>query len=310
MSIFISGSMAYDRIMTFPGLFEDHILPDKLHIINVSFMIDRVEERCGGTAGNIAYGLALLEQKPTVLASVGSDFYRYEKKWKELGLSPQGIRVVEDEFTALAFITTDLSDNQITGFCASAMKFPCDYKFEGLNSSSDYAVIAAGNIDDMLAYPALYRKAGVRFIYDPSQQMPMLSGEQLEDGIKGSHIFISNDYELQMAMNATGRSKEELLELAENIVTTLGAQGCILMNKNGETHVPAVQTDAVVDPTGAGDALRSGLLYGLHTGKSLEESLQLGTVVSSFCIEHYGTQEYKFNLDTYMDRYNKAFGKD
>lgn len=308
MSIFISGSMAYDRIMTFPGLFEDHILPDKLHIINVSFMIDRVEERCGGTAGNIAYGLALLEQKPLVLASVGSDFHRYEKKWQELGLSTQGIRVVEDELTALAFITTDLSDNQITGFCPAAMKLPCQYKFERFNPGSDYAIIAAGNLDDMLEYPGLYRQAGVRFIYDPSQQMPVLSGEQLEDGIKGSYIFVSNDYELQMLMNATGRSKEDLLELTENIVTTLGDQGCFLLNRNGEVHVPAVRTEAVVDPTGAGDALRSGLLYGLHTGKSLVESLQLGTVVSSFCIEHYGTQEYKFNLDSYMERYNKVFG--
>ena len=308
MSIFISGSMAYDRIMTFPGLFEDHILPDKLHIINVSFMIDRVEERCGGTAGNIAYGLALLGQNPIALASVGNDFYRYEKKWNQLGLSTQGLRVVEDEFTALGFITTDQADNQITGFCASAMKFPCQYNFEKLDPKRDYAVIAAGNVHDMLEYPKTYRAAGVRFIYDPSQQMPMLSGEQLEDGIRGSYMFISNDYELQMMMNATGRSKDELLELTGNIVTTLGDQGCFLLNGDGQIHVPAVQTEAVVDPTGAGDALRSGLLYGLHNGKSLVESLQLGTVVSSFCVEHYGTQEYKFDLASYMERYNKVFG--
>lgn len=307
MSIYISGSLAYDRIMTFPGLFEDHILPDKLHILNVSFMIDRVEEWCGGTAGNIAYTAALLGQNPIVLSCVGKDFDRYEKKMKNVGLSTEGLRVIEDDFTALAFITTDLADNQITGFCASAMKYPCQYQFNNIDPDKDIAIIAAGNLDDMKLLPEFYRQQGVRFIFDPSQQIPMFSDTELINGIDGSYMLICNDYELQMIMNATGRSKTELLELTSNIVTTLGSQGCFLTTKEKEVHIPAVLTEIVQDPTGAGDALRGGMLAGLHEGKPLLKSLQMGTVTASFCVEKYGTQEHSFDLETFNLRYEKAF---
>ncbi|MBQ4132150.1 MAG: carbohydrate kinase family protein [Desulfovibrionaceae bacterium] len=308
MSIYVSGSVAYDRIMTFPGYFEDYILPDKLHIVNISFLVDDVREHCGGTAANIAYTAALLGEKPITLASVGKDFERYERRMQAVGMSLEGIRVVEDEFTALCFITTDKADNQITGFCPSSMNYPCKYEFKTVDPARDLAVVAAGNMQDMLHFPAQYKKLGLRYIYDPSQQIPRFSAEELLESINGAFMFISNDYELEMVMKITGYSKQDLLELTPNIVTTLGDQGCFLLNSDGEVHIPAVLVEGAKDPTGAGDSLRGGMLAALHQGKGLIEALQMGTVAASFCVEQHGTQEHCFDLETFRSRYDKAFG--
>jgi Sugar kinases, ribokinase family len=311
MSIYVSGSLAYDRIMSFPGLFEDHILPDKLHIVNISFLVDDVREHCGGTAGNISYTAALLGEKPIALASVGNDFDRYERRMKKLGMPLEGIRHVENEFTALCFITTDRADNQITGFCPSAMGYPCKYAFKNIDTKTDIGIVAAGNMQDMQHYPLFFKEKGIRYIYDPSQQIPRLSAEELENSITGAFMFISNDYELEMVMKALGMSnKDELLELTPNIVTTLGAQGAFLLTREEQTHIPAVLTEAVKDPTGAGDSMRGGMLAALHEGKDLVEAIQIGTVAASFCVEQYGTQEHFFDKETFDYRYAKAFGKD
>ena len=228
---------------------------------------------------------------------------------RDMGIPLEGIRVVEDEFTPLCFITTDRADNQITGFCPSAMNYPCKYEFKNINVNKDLAVIAAGNMQDMLHYPAFFKQQGVRYIYDPSQQIPRLSAEELLGSIDGAFMFISNDYELEMLMNSTGYSKEDLLRLTPNIVTTLGDQGCFLLTKEGQTHIPAVLTEDVKDPTGAGDSLRGGMLAALHQGKSIPEALQIGTVAASFCVEQHGTQEHKFDLEMFNARYDKAFGE-
>ncbi|MFV0421823.1 carbohydrate kinase family protein [Oleidesulfovibrio sp.] len=307
MSIYISGSLAYDRIMNFPGKFSDHILPDKIHILNVCFLIDRLEEKRGGTAGNIAYTLALLGEKPKILATVGKDFDRYEEALSKLDLPMDGIRRMEDQFTAGAYITTDQSDNQITGFNPAAMSHPCDYEFNGASPADDIAIVSPGNVDDMVELPRKFREMGMRYIFDPGQQITALTGEKMLECINGAHMLVTNDYELEMIMKATGRTKAELLNMTNYIITTLGEQGSRI--DNGEpVMVGVAAAKEVLDPTGAGDAYRAGLLKGLTDGLDVAEAAKLGATCASFCIEHYGTQEHNFTAEEFKTRYDAAFG--
>lgn len=190
MSIHLSGSLAYDRIMTFPGRFEEHILPEKLHILNVCFLIDRIEEKRGGTAGNIAFNLALLKERPRICASVGKDFEEYARALEGMGLPLDGIRRLAQNFTACAYITTDQQGNQITGFSPAAMNTPCDPAFRPDVKPGDWAVVAPGNVDDMLDLPELYRSHGIPYIYDPGQQVPALGAERLVSGFTGAEALI------------------------------------------------------------------------------------------------------------------------
>mgnify|MGYP002280264605 CR=1 FL=1 len=198
MSIHLSGSLAYDRIMTFPGRFEEHILPEKLHILNVCFLIDRIEEKRGGTAGNIAFNLALLKERPRICASVGKDFEEYARALEGMGLPLDGIRRLAQNFTACAYITTDQQGNQITGFSPAAMNTPCDPAFRPDVKPGDWAVVAPGNVDDMLDLPELYRSHGIPYIYDPGQQVPALGAERLVSGFTGAEALIGNDYEIEL----------------------------------------------------------------------------------------------------------------
>ncbi len=306
MSIYISGSLAYDRIMNFPGKFSDHILPDKIHILNVCFLIDRLEEKRGGTAGNIAYSLALLGEKPKILATVGKDFGRYAKEFEELGLPMDGIRQLNDQFTAGAYITTDQSDNQITGFNPAAMNHPCGYTFHGV-SPKDLAIVSPGNLDDMVGLPQTFRTRGIRYIFDPGQQITALSAEAMLSCIKGAYILVANDYELELIMQATGRTKADLLTMTDCIITTLGEQGSTIDNGN-LTMVEAVPAQKVLDPTGAGDAYRAGLLKGLAQGLDILGAARLGATCASFCVEQYGTQEHTFDTETFTARHQATFG--
>jgi adenosine kinase len=308
MRIYVSGSLAYDRIMDFPGRFADHILPDKVHILNVCFLVNGMEEKLGGTAGNIAYSLALLGEAPTILGCAGKDFDRYEQSLKDKGLSTEGIRTVNEEFTAGAYITTDKDDNQITGFNPGAMRQPSEYCFPGLDPAGSLAVVSAGNVDDMLGYPAFYRDKGVPFIFDPGQQITALTGEQLLSGLTGAALLITNDYELQLIMESTGKSREELLGLVGGLVTTLGAEGSKVAAGDSETLVPAVAVGNAPDPTGAGDAFRAGLVKGLAQDLPLDEAAKVGATCASFCVEHHGTQEHTFTLEAFQARHTDTFG--
>lgn len=308
MSIYISGSIAYDRIMNFPGKFSDHILPDKIHILNVCFLIDRLEEKRGGTAGNIAYTLSLLGEKPMVLCAVGKDFDRYEEAMKKAGLPLDGVKKCDDLFTAGAYITTDQNDNQITGFNPGAMVNRCGYQFPVLDPVKDIALISPGNKDDMIELPRAYRAAGVKYIFDPGQQIPVFSAEEMLECITGAYMLVTNDYELEMIMKNTGCTKEQLLEKCSYIITTLGEKGSRIDN-GAPVEVGIAKAEKVQDPTGAGDAFRAGLIKGLLEGKSIEDAARMGAVCSSFCIEHYGTQEHAFTMSDFNARYAVAFGK-
>ena len=309
MHILTSGSLAYDRIMDFPGKFSDHILPDKIHVLNVSFMVNSLTERCGGCAGNIVYNLALLGEKPLTLATAGKDFGTYRERFKDLGLPLEGIREIPEEFTAGAYITTDKSDNQITGFNPGAMKHPSLFNFDGIQKDDSIAIISPGNLEDMIEYSRYYKKSGISHIADPGQQIVWLKGDQLKEMISGASLFISNDYELEMVMKTTGLDRGDLLELTPALLITLGEEGSVIITKKGEVKIPAVTAKAVLDPTGAGDAYRSGLIKGMVLKKDLTASAQMGAVCASFAVECHGTQEHYFTQDDFWERYNTAFGR-
>ncbi|WP_320169467.1 carbohydrate kinase family protein [Maridesulfovibrio sp.] len=309
MKILVSGSLAYDRIMSFPGSFADHILPDKIHMLNVCFLVDGLDERFGGTAGNIAYALSMLNEAPVILGTAGKDFEGYEKWLDGHGITREGIKSVDSEFTAGAYITTDKSDNQITGFNPGAMKYSCGYDFSDIKADDTLAIVSPGNLDDMQNFPAVYREKGVPFIYDPGQNIPAFSGEQLLDMISGCKILVSNDYELEMIMKSTGKTRDELMEICDSIIVTLGENGCLVVEKDGETAVPAAKAKEVKDPTGAGDAFRSGLIKGLCMGKSLAESARVGAVSAVYCVEQLGTQEHSYTEEEFWVRYEENFGK-
>lgn len=302
MNIIVSGSLAYDRIMDFPGYFAEHILPEKIHVLNVSFTVNGMKEKFGGTAGNIAYGLSLLDEKPIILATIGKDYQGYFGWLSKNGIVKDNITIIEQEFTASAYITTDRADNQITGFNPGAMKFASSFDFNKVGARDTIAIVAPGNLEDMMKYSATYQTAGIDYIFDPGQSLPMWNGEDLIKCIKGSRILISNDYELEMIVCKTALDKKKLLQLTGAIITTLGELGSCIRSRDGETEIPAVKPRQVVDPTGAGDAYRAGLIKGLVQRKSVVQSARMGSVIASFAIERYGTQEYSFNMAEFEAR--------
>lgn len=308
MNILISGSLAYDRIMDFPGRFEEHILPEKIHILNVCFTVNGLCERFGGTAGNIAYNLALLGERPTILAAAGRDFDRYAEWLERNGLTLTGIRRVPEELTAGAYITTDQADNQITGFNPGAMKYPAGHEITGIDPDGTIAIISPGNPEDMVAYSRRCKALGIRYICDPGQQIPILPPGRLTEMIDGCEVLISNDYELEMIVNATGIGEDRIRRLARAVITTLGEHGSVVKTGEREVRIPAVEAEKVADPTGAGDAYRSGLLKGICMGKALPAAAGMGATCASFAVEFLGTQEHRFTAEQFAERHARAFG--
>jgi adenosine kinase len=308
MKIFVTGSLAYDRIMDFPEKFSDHILPDKIHILNVCFMVNGLKEQFGGTAGNIAYNLALLGERPLILASAGKDFDSYENWLKGHGLPLDGIRRVAEEFTAGAYITTDKADNQITGFNPGAMKYSCQYSIDGASADDTLAIVAPGNLDDMVNYSRSFKERAIPYIFDPGQSIPALATDRIIEMLTGSMLFISNDYELELVTRSSSMQKADLLKLTGAIITTLAERGAVVATRDGEVQIPAVQPERVLDPTGAGDAFRAGLIKGLVAGKDLIDAAKMGAVCASFGVECQGTQCHRFSEEDFWSRHKANFG--
>ncbi len=306
--MFISGSLAYDRIMDFPGKFSDHILPDKIHILNVCFTVNGMVEKFGGTAGNIAYSLGLLGERPLILATIGKDCHAYFEWLKKNNIPQEGIRVIPGEFTAGAYITTDRADNQITGFNPGAMKHPSGYDFRDVPPRS-FGLIAAGNLSDMVRYAREFREKGIRYVCDPGQSLTAWEGGSLMEWVRGSMVLISNDYELELIMKMTGLDKKGLLGLTQVVITTLGEKGSLVSTAGGDIAVRAAKAGLVVDPTGAGDAYRAGLLKGLATGKDIETAAKMGAVAAVYAVEKYGTQEHGYTYEEFFARYRENFGE-
>lgn len=303
--ILITGSLAYDRIMNFPGHFKDQILPDKIHILNVSFFLEKMEESFGGTAGNIAYNLSLLGERPTILANVGKDFGEYGQWLAKNKIDLSQVKIFPKEQTASAYIITDLSDNQIAGFFPGAM-------FNMVSSparisKSKIAIVSPQNPTDMVKLPEIFKKKKIDYIFDPGQQITSLSGAQLKKAIKGAKVLVGNDYEISLVQKKTGWSSSLLLKQCEILVTTLGEKGSILKTEKKTVKISKIKRNKTVDPTGAGDAYRAGLIQGLLEGRDLEEVGRLAAVVSVYAVEKQGTQNHKFSKKELESRYRQNF---
>jgi adenosine kinase len=307
MKILISGSLAYDRIMDFPGHFEDHILPDKIHILNVCFTVNGLTEKFGGTAGNIAYSLALLGEQPVILAAAGKDFDAYRQWLIRHDLPLEGIVGIPDELTASAYITTDKRDNQITGFNPGAMKYPSGYALDGLGAGDALAIISPGNLEDMVDYARKYKKAGIAYICDPGPSIPALSAARMEEMLTGCAVLISNDYELEMIQKKTALGPEDLIERVGSLITTLGGEGAEIRRRDEQIRIPAVPVSQVKDPTGAGDAFRAGLIKGMVDGKDLADAARIGATCAAYAVEQLGTQEHRFSPEQFWERHRRAF---
>ncbi|HHT9110563.1 MAG TPA: carbohydrate kinase family protein [Candidatus Brocadiaceae bacterium] len=314
MDILVSGSLAYDRIMDFPGKFSDHILPDKIHMLNVCFMINGLMENYGGTAGNIAYGLSLLGESPIIVATAGRDFNPYKNWLAQHKVSTKHIKIIEEELTAGAYITTDQSDNQITAFNPGAMKFNADFDFDSVASKQTIAIVAPGNLGDMMNFSNIYKKKNIDYIFDPGQSLPAWTKELLTEMIHGSKIFICNDYELQLTQEKTAMTVNDILGITETLIITKGEFGSVVMRKeNGKARsfdIPVAKVEEVCDPTGAGDAYRAGLIKGLLVSKNdIVHAAKIGAVCAAYTVEVYGSQNFEFTTDSFNKRFESVFGK-
>jgi len=307
MNILVSGSLAYDRIMDFDGRFKDHILPDKIHVLNVSFYVEKFRQSYGGTSGNIAYNLALLGERPIVLTAYGNDFRDYKKWFKKNKVNCGYAKKLNNVLTSSAYIITDQSDNQITGYFAGAMKYSNGLIPRKILGPKSIAIIAPGNIADMKKYPVTYQKSKTPYIYDPGQQIPVLSKRDLITGITGAKAFISNDYELTLVLKKTGLTKKRLLGRVEMVVTTKGEKGSVIITERKKYNIPPAKPKNASDPTGAGDAYRAGFIKGLVEDYPLSKIGRLASVVSLYTVELYGTQTHEFTWSELQKRYYQNY---
>ena len=306
MRTLICGSIAYDTIMVFRDRFKNHILPDQIHILNVAFLVPDMRREFGGCAGNIAYTLKMLGGDPLVMATVGDDYQPYAYRLEKLRLSQAHVRQVKDTFTAQAFITTDLDDNQITAFHPGAMNF------SHLNSVLDatdlsLGIVAPDGRDGMLQHAREFSEAGVPFIFDPGQGLPMFDGEELMRFIEMADFVATNDYEAKLMQDRTGKTVEQLAKSVKAFIVTQGPQGSLIHTDGREMHIPAVPPERVVDPTGCGDAYRAGLLYGIANDLDWETTGRLASLLGSIKIAERGAQNHQFTRDQLAQRYRQAF---
>lgn len=311
MRTVVTGSLAYDYIMNFPGYFKDHIKPEGDHMLSVSFLVDSMQRLRGGVAGNIAYSLALLGERPLVVGSVGQDFDEYQEWMGRKGIDVSGIQEIEDEFTASCFIHTDKADNQIVSFYTGAMAHTENLSLEGLGlDSEDLVVISPTEPAIMIRYAEECRKMNVPFIFDPGKQTPRLDGEQILAGLEGTSVMIANDYELSMMARETGRSEEELISSAPLAVITRGENGSTIYADGDDkgVDIPVAPVSDVVDPTGAGDAYLSGIVFGLSRGFPVEVIGNLATLAAGYVVEQRGCQEHGYTQEEFVERYVSTFG--
>jgi adenosine kinase len=310
MTVVASGSIAFDYILTFRGHFGDHILPDKAHVINLSFLVDSMQKRRGGVAGNYAYNLALLGHPAAVLATAGADGGEYRDWLEGLGIDCRGLRILPDEHTATGFTTTDLNDNQITGYYGGAMNQAGQLGLADTVPDPEAVIVGPNAPDAMLRLARECRDGAVRWVWDPAHQLPHMSGEDLEDGGRGAWIMIGNDYEIELVRQRTGRDDRGLLELAEMVVTTFGRDGSEIATRDGVFRIPPATARREVDAVGAGDAYRAGLVVGLLQGVGVERAGRIASLAASYAVEQTGTIEHTYTIEEFAERFRDVYGEE
>ncbi|MCX8086321.1 MAG: carbohydrate kinase family protein [Rhodocyclaceae bacterium] len=308
MHTLICGSLAYDTIMVFHDRFKHHILPEQIHILNVAFLVPDLRREYGGCAGNIAYNLKLLGGRPLIMAAVGDDCEPYLVRLKKLGLEATHVRRVPGTYTAQAFITADLDDNQITAFHPGAMNFSHENHI-GDARDVTLGIVAPDGRDGMLQHARQFHELGIPFVFDPGQGLPMFSGAELMEFLQLARWCCVNDYEARLLVERTGRSLEALAGEVEALIVTLGGKGSRIYSEGRVIDIPAVPPEALLDPTGCGDAYRAGLLYGLEQGWAWEKIGRLASLMGAIKIAHRGGQNHKLTREEIATRYRAAWGE-
>jgi adenosine kinase len=308
VSVVCTGSIAYDYILSFKGHFKDHILADKTHILNLSFLVDDLRKHRGGVAGNYAYNLTLLGYPAAVLATAGSDATEYRDWLVARGVDCHGLRIREGEITATGFTTTDLDANQLTGYYGGAMGRAAILGVDDAPPGAEALIVGPNDPAAMMRLVKECRERGLPYVFDPAHQLPRLSAEDVTEGARGAWILIGNDYELELIMQRTGRTMDGLMELAEIVVTTLGREGSRIASSAGVVDIPPATARRESDPTGAGDAYRSGLVAGLLRGLDIGQAGRVASLAATYAVEQVGTVEHSYTFAEFSQRYEEAFG--
>jgi adenosine kinase len=309
MSFVITGSVAYDYLMSYPGHFRDHILPDQLESISLSFLADSMRRERGGVAANVAYTMKLLGGNPTIFATVGTDFGDYRQWLEEQGLDTSQIIEIENELTATFFVSTDLDQNQIANFYTGAMVHARDFSLsKGGLQDAKLVMISPNDPIAMLNYAKECKKLGIPYAYDPSQQIARLSGTDLEESVPGAAYLMCNEYELAMIRSKTGWKLEDILGQVDALVLTLGKKGSVIYSGQEEVSIPAAFIESVQEPTGAGDAYRGGFFAARTAGLPWAVCGRVGSLCGAYALEHIGTTAHRFTADEFVNRYEDTFG--
>ena len=307
MNIVVTGSIAFDYLMSFPGKFTEHFLPEHMSRVSLSFLVDTMDKRRGGCAPNIAYTLALLGERPRLMATAGQDFGDYRRWLEAAHVDTSLVKEIADRFTASFFCSTDSDSNQIASFYTGAMANAGELSFRDVPDCG-LAIISPNDPGAMLQYAEECRVLGIPYIWDPGQQCARMSGDELRDGLVGATIVICNDYEIELIRQKTGLDEDAILTHSGSLVITRGENGCSILERNGRTVVPAVPPHRLVDPTGVGDAFRGGFLKGMARGASYTVCAQLGSVAATYALEHLGGLSHAFTWAEFRERYETHFG--
>ena len=309
MKLIVTGSIAFDYLMSFPGKFTEHLLPEHMQRVSLSFLVDSMDKRRGGCAPNIAYTLALLGERPHLMATAGQDFTDYGAWLAAAGVDLSLVKVVGDKFTASFFCSTDQENNQIASFYTGAMANAGELSFRTVDGGAGaLAIISPNDPEAMVQYAEECSTLGVRYIWDPGQQCARMDGVQLRDGIDGAEVVICNDSEFELIRQKTGMGEAEVLGVAESLIITRGEHGSSVLTGGERTDIAAVPPDRIVDPTGVGDAFRGGLMKGLAMGRPLAQAARLGSVAATWALEHLGGQSHAYTWPEFVARYERHYG--
>lgn len=307
MKIVVTGSIAYDYLMRFPGRFADHLLADQLHKVSVSFLVDSMRRQQGGVAPNVAYTLALLGGRPKIMATAGQDFTDYRLWLEKNGVDTSGIVVFEDDFCASFFVNTDEEQNQIASFYTGAMAHAATLSFAVHAADADLAIISPNDPAAMCGYVQECQALALPYVYDPSQQIIRLTGNDLRDGLTGCYLLTVNEYELSMIQEKTGLSQPEIESLVGGLLITRGKEGADIIVDGRCFPIPAVPPNGIAEPTGAGDAFRGGLLRGIQLGLPWEISGRIGALAATYVLENFGTQGHHYTRSEFVTRFRDNF---